>query len=183
MYKYTLIIIVIILLFILWFYRKPANIYLLNNYNKIYSPAYGRIIKIQKFNNNRIHIAIFLSPLDIHRQYIPINGRIKKIIKDYNGKYNIAYNEGKSRDNEKIITIMDTNYGELYIYQIAGFYVRRISNYMKVNDNVITGNELGMIHFGSRVDLIIPNGNLFTINVNEGDYMNGINSIIGYYNK
>ena len=183
MYNYAiLIILIIILLFILWFYRKPYIIKIINNTNKIYSPCYGRIIKIQNLNYGRIHIAIFLSPFDIHRQYIPINGRIKNIIRDYNGKFNLAYNEGKSRDNEKIITIIDTKYGELYIYQIAGFYVRRISNNLEINNEVITGKEMGMIHFGSRVDLIIPNKELFNICVKEGDYMDGIYSIIGYYN-
>jgi phosphatidylserine decarboxylase len=67
------------------------------------------------------------------------------------------------------------------IYQIAGKMVRRISNYMTIGQVVNTGEPMGIIHFGSRVDIIIPNVSLFKLLVKEGDYMRGLDSKIGYY--
>jgi phosphatidylserine decarboxylase len=179
--KLIITIAIIILLLLLWFYRHPLNRNIFKNRNIIYSPAYGRILKVQYLKGDKIHIAIFLSPYDIHRQYIPISGRVKKILYDRTGKFNIAYKFNKSNKNEKFITILDTDRGDVIIYQIAGILVRRISNYMRVGEYVDTGVEMGIIHFGSRVDITIPNASSFNLLVNEGEYMRGINSKIGYY--
>ena len=176
-----IILLSIILLLLLWFYRKPLNRTIFVNRDILYSPAYGKILKIQNLIGNKIHIAIFLSPLDIHRQYIPINGKIKDIVYDNTGKFKIAYHFNKSDLNEKYITVLETKYGDMEIYQIAGLLVRRINNYMKIGENVNTGVEMGIIHFGSRVDVILPEASLFKLLVNEGERVNGINSKLGYY--
>jgi phosphatidylserine decarboxylase len=152
-----------------------------SNEDIVYSPAYGKIMKIQYLQGNKLHIAIFLSPIDIHRQYIPIDGYIKDIQYDRTGKFALAYKANKSDDNEKYITTLSTKYGDIKIYQIAGKLVRRISNYMKIGTEVSTGEQIGIIHFGSRVDIIIPNVSLFKLLVKEGEYMRGLDSKLGYY--
>jgi len=176
-----LILIVILILFILWFHRYPMDMRIFDNDDIVYSPAYGRIMKIQYLEGNKLHIAIYLSPTDIHRQYIPINGKIVGKTYDKTGKFALAYKANKSDDNEKYITELETKYGEMKIYQIAGKMVRRISNYMTIGQVVNTGEPMGIIHFGSRVDIIIPNVSLFKLLVKEGDYMKGLDSKIGYY--
>ena len=183
MYEVIITLVLILLVFILWFYRHPQNIVRFNNNKIVYSPAYGKIIKIGNLNDKNLLIAIFLSPYDIHRQYIPIDGIIRNIKYDNTGKFEIAYNYNKSKDNEKMITDIETDHGIMRIYQIAGKIARRITNNLTVGDNVITGDEIGIIHLGSRVDIIIPQSNMFKLLVKEGDYIKGIGSKIGYYIK
>jgi len=181
MIRIILLVVIIIVIFILWFHRHPMNINIFNNDNIVYSPAYGKIMKIQYLQGNNLHIAIYLSPNDIHRQYVPIDGYISDIKYDRTGIFELAYHENKSNKNEKYITELHTKYGKMLIYQIAGKFVRRISNYMKIGTYVNTGTEIGIIHFGSRVDIIIPLASQFKLLVKEGEYMRGINTRLGYY--
>ena len=67
------------------------------------------------------------------------------------------------------------------MYQIAGFIIRRIDTYVQKGDQEISGNIIGLIKFGSRVDLIIPQASQFQLKVREGEYINGSESIIGEY--
>lgn len=177
--KYYKYIGLIFIFFLFYFYRKPNHSIYLNNFNKVFSPAYGRVMEIRERKDN-IYIAIFLSPFDIHYQFIPINGEIIDYKYDNNGKFELAYNLNKSKYNEKTITKLKNMRGIFYIYQIAGFLVRRIENYKKINDKVKTGQTLGLIHFGSRVDLIVPKKD-FILKIKKNQYLNGPDSIIGIY--
>lgn len=168
------------LLIILYFYRCPYQNIIKNNYDIIYSPAYGRIMEVKR-KNNKLFIAIFLSPFDVHYQFAPVSGKIKNIIYDNNGHYELAYDLNKSKNNEKVIYTIDNPNGDIIVYQIAGYMVRRITPMVQIHDNIDTGNILGLIHFGSRVDLIIPVQN-FNLLVKKGDYLRGSHSIIGTFN-
>ncbi len=170
----------LLLTFIAWFYRYP-NKTIMSCDNRVYSPAFGRIMDISPLESNRLHIAIFLSPLDIHYKFFPVCGIITKIIKDSTGKFELANNLNKSRDNEKVITSISTKCGIIDVYQIAGKLVRRIKNKNLVGSYVRTGEDLGMIQFGSRVDIIIPNSDKFVIKVKKGDYVKGTLTILGEY--
>lgn len=174
--------IIIIALFYFFFYRYPTPIIRKNNQDKVYSPGFGKIMKIIKQNDNTLFIAIFLSPLDVHYQYYPISGTIKDLKYDHTGNFNLAYELNKSNNNEKIITTISNKHGNFIIYQIAGYLVRRITQYGKVNQQIDSGEPLGLIHFGSRVDIIIPNASQFNLQVKEGQYMYGFKSLLGYYN-
>ena len=175
-----LIILLILICFLLFFYRYP-NVKKIKSFDKVMSPAYGRVMKIIE-NKRNIYVAIFLSPFDIHYQFSPISGEIKKITYDNNGKFELAYNFNKSKDNEKFIYEIENKRGIFKLYQIAGFLVRRITSFREVNDKVDIGDNIGLIHFGSRVDLIIPieNKDNFVLKIKEGDYLRTTN-IIGYY--
>ena len=165
--------------FIMYFYRKPSQ-EISSSTDTVHSPAYGKIMDIKK-EHDRIYIAIFLSPLDVHYQYAPVAGKITDIKYDSTGKFNLAYELNKSNDNEKAIYTIKNDKGKFTVYQIAGFLVRRISVYKEKADDVNIGDTLGLIHFGSRVDLLIENVKDFELLVKEGDYMNGSHSIIGKY--
>lgn len=152
----------ILLLLVVNFYRKPLIQRIRpNNTKEVYFPAFGTVKKVEKIDGNRLFIAIFLSPLDIHYQYMPVKGVIRSIEHDDEGVYHLAFDMEKSRFNEKMIYTIETKHGEMLLYQIAGFLVRRIVTDVKVNQEVETGEQVGMIKFGSRVDLILPNADQF----------------------
>ena len=113
----------------------------------------------------------------------PCNGRVVSVRYDATGKFELAYNETKSRENEKAIITLDTNIGIVKVYQIAGKLVRCIDTYNKEGDRVVSGNLIGMIKLGSRVDLILPNASHFQLKVKEGIRVNGSSTIIGSYDN
>ena len=178
------VIFVILLFCIIYFYRYPFWIGTPMDYsdnNKVFSPAFGTIMNIKKEDNGDYFIAIFLSPLDIHYQFSPVSGSITDIKYDPTGKFELAYDLNKSRDNEKSIFTIENSYGKFKVYQIAGKLVRRISRFRKIGDDVKTGQVLGLIHFGSRVDIIIPNrDNRFTPLVRVDEKVNA-NTPLGYF--
>jgi phosphatidylserine decarboxylase len=176
---------IIFILFIIYFHRHPKIIIpSIDNYT-ILSPAYGTIKKIEN-KDNYTHVIIFLSPLDVHVQYYPIRGKVINQEHDMNGKFHLAFQLNKSDQNEKVITTIKPtiNINNIIIQQIAGFVARRISTTIKNLQNngidIEPGNKLGMIHLGSRVDLILPSNNLQLL-VKENQYVNGPYTQIGYY--
>jgi phosphatidylserine decarboxylase len=176
---------ILILLFILFFFRHPyINIPYIDD-NVILSPAYGTI-KYIKIKDDYTHIIIFLSPLDVHVQYYPIRGSVINQYHDFSRKFHLAFKLNKSNLNEKIITTIkpNINIDNIIVQQIAGFLVRRISTKIKniPSDGVTVepGNKLGMIYFGSRVDLILPTKNLnLLVTVNQK--VKGPYTKIGFY--
>jgi phosphatidylserine decarboxylase len=181
--NFVLISICLIISFLLFFYRYPfwlKQVININN-NFVYSPAFGKIMTITKEKNGDVFIAIFLSPLDVHYQFSPIDGHITQLDYDANGKFELSYNLNKSKDNEKSIYTIESSRGTFKVFQIAGKLVRRITTFKKPQDNVKTGDPLGLIHFGSRVDIIIPNStDTFKINVQIGDRVNN-QTVLGMY--
>lgn len=178
---------IILILFIIYFHRHPIiNIPNIDNYT-ILSPAYGTIKKIQT-KDNYTHIIIFLSPLDVHVQYYPIRGKVIQQEHDMNGKFHLAFQLNKSDKNEKVITTIkpNININNIIVQQIAGFLVRRISTTIKniknTGNDIEPGHKLGMIHLGSRVDLLLPTYNL-NILVKENQYVYGPYTQIGFYKK
>lgn len=136
------------LLFLKFFFRKPKRI--TKEKNKIVSPCDGTVTKVD--GND---ISIFLSLLDVHWQYIPIKSKIKSI-ETIHGSNKMAILP-KSSHNSGIKVVFDTEYGDLSITQRVGYFVRRIQNNINVNDIVEQSNPYGIICFGSRVDIVLPN--------------------------
>jgi phosphatidylserine decarboxylase len=181
--KYIIIISIIIILLWIFFHRSPTYDIDSINDNIVYSPAFGKIMGINE-KDGYIHIAIFLSPLDVHIQYIPINGIVIDQKHDITGKFELAYDLNKSRENEKVITTIKPNINipNVYVYQIAGKLVRRIKSYInKYPRNVVSKQKLGIIRLGSRVDIMLPKEN-FKVIIKEGDRVNGPKTILGIYN-
>jgi phosphatidylserine decarboxylase len=71
MRKILILSLLVILIFLSWFYRFPSQNIIYNNEDKVYSPAYGKVMSIKDYENDSLYIAIFLSPLDIHYQFFP----------------------------------------------------------------------------------------------------------------
>ena len=173
----------IIIISLVYFYRYPFWIPIgYRSDNTVYSPAFWTIIDVRQMQEGHYFIAIFLSPFDIHYQFSPIEGKLIDIKYDETGQFNLAYDLNKSVQNEKAIyTIQHKRWGIFTIYQIAGKIVRRISIFRKKDDYVKSGELLGLIHFGSRVDIIIPNYyNNFYLDIRKGQKVN-MNTILGKY--
>ncbi len=147
-----LILLIIIKLFLLYFYRFP--VLKLDNLSPldILSPAYGHVNNIQ-YSKNKIIISIVLTIFDIHAQYIPYDGKIIKQ-KYVEGKHNML---GFNMDNnEKNSIMIGTDRGQIEVIQYAGMFVSKVSSFVRRGDKVERGQLYGFISFGSRVDIILP---------------------------
>jgi len=177
--KIVIITMILLLLILIFFYRGwNNNIEIQNNY--LYCPCEGKILNINE-NKKNIHISIFLNIHNIHVQYAPINGKIKEI-KYIKGTFKPAYFFEKSKYNERKITTIESEFGDIKLYQIAGQIARRIKVFKNIGDKINALEPFGLIKFGSRCDLIIPKNN-FILNKNlKINQKIRIGDIIGNYN-
>ena len=151
--------------------------------NEIISPADGKVVVIEEveekeyFNDRRIQISIFMSPLNVHANFNPVSG-IVKYAKYHAGLFLVAWHPKSSTDNERTTFVVEHPTGkEVMFRQIAGAVARRICYYIEPGDQVKAGEEYGFIKFGSRIDLLLP---LDTkINVEIGDKVKGRITKIG----
>ena len=145
-----------ILYVLIYFHRNPNRKF---NYSKniIVSPAEGKIQKIFELNDFKI-ISIFLNIFDVHVQYSPYYGKITNILYK-KGTFHPAYMFKKSSLNERQTIKINTKYGNIYVTQIAGLVAKNILKFVNKNDIISRGERLGMIRFGSRVDIAIPKNN------------------------
>jgi len=162
--KYILIILDIAAI-IFWglvisFFRYPI-FEVSKNPNQILSPADGKVVVIENttenefLNEKRIQVSIFMSPLNTHMNRYPISGKLK-YQKYHKGKYLVAWDPKSSTDNERNTIVIENERFTLLVRQIAGAVARRIKWYGKENEDVVQGEQLGFIKFGSRLDLFIP---------------------------
>ena len=156
------IISVISFFYIVRFFRHPHRVIHHPDDKTIYAPADGKIVVIEEveereyLKEKRIQVSIFMSPLDIHVNWIPIKG-IVSYFKYHKGKHLVAFAPKSSEVNERTTTVIKTaNNVEILMRQIAGAVARRIVYYAKVGTEFKQGDELGFIKFGSRVDVFLP---------------------------
>ena len=168
---YFLFCLLLIILFILiLFYRYKPHTKRYEN-NVIVSPAEG-VVCYLKQKQEYIIVSIYLNFLNSHTQIYPVNGIVLKQIYDNTGKFALANNIKKSNYNEKKIHIIQNmNKKIIKITQIAGFFARRIVSPDKVSKKVLAGEYLGMIKFGSRVDLEFE-GDISQIKIKKGQKIN-----------
>ena len=172
----------ILSIYIFYFFRDPNRIIPLDDF--IVSPADGTITYIGETNNpldiennNEVYtkVSIFLSIFDVHVNRMPIEGTIKEI-KYIPGKFINATLDKSSEQNEKnIIKISDGTYN-YFVVQIAGLIARRIVCNVNKNQDLKKGDRIGIIKFGSRVDLYLPKSN--KVLVSKGQKVIGGETII-----
>lgn len=149
------------ILFSLNFFRDPERNTPQED-NIVVSPADGKVLFVKKVNANKYineegtQISIFMSPLNVHVNRIPINGKIE-FIEYIEGKYIAAFEDKASEENERSEFGMKSKYGKVFFTQVAGFVARRIVYNLKIGDDVTMGERFGMIKFGSRVDVVVNN--------------------------
>ncbi len=132
------------------------------------SPADGTVKKV---NGNTVEI--FMGPFDCHINRSPLSGKVISI-EHTPGKFKPAFREW--RKNERRRTLIKTEEGDLEIVQIAGWFARRIVSFISEGENVERGQKIGMIIFGSRVHVTLPEG--YEVMVREGDKVYAGKSVI-----
>ena len=150
----------VILLLTLNFFRDPER-KTPTQKGIIVTPADGKVIVVkQNISNSFVgencnQISIFMSPLNVHVNRIPISGKVEHL-KYHEGKFIAAFEDKASENNERMETGIVSDGDKILFTQIAGFLARRIVNGLKVGDNVTIGKRFGMIKFGSRLDVFVP---------------------------
>jgi len=174
---------ILITLFIIWFFRDPER----EAHTKdttILSPADGTIVEIKKIeaedspiNEKSIKVGIFMSVFNVHVNRIPVAGTIEKIIY-FPGKFLSADLNKASLNNERNMVIMKSSVGKTIAFvQVAGLIARRIVCKLQEGQSVKTGERFGLIRFGSRVDIYLPEGS--ELLVRGGDIVRAGKTCIG----
>ena len=166
------------------FFRVPYRI--VNKVdNGVLAPADGTILSVgpafeyEYFKDERIKISIFMSINNVHVNSYPIDGTIE-YTSYHPGKYVLAKLPKSSVDNEHNTIVVARNEQEKVLFrQIAGFIARRIISYPEVGDVVKQGDEVGMIKFGSRVDVFLPLD--AQVVVSKGDKMVSKKTVLAYF--
>ncbi len=175
----------LLLLFSLYFFRDP-NRQSPEEENIVLSPADGKVLFVKEviddkyINEKAKQVSIFMSPLNVHVNRIPVTGKIE-YLKYYSGKYIAAFEDKASALNERAEFGIQGKYGKVFFTQVAGFIARRIIYEIKINDIVKAGNRFGMIKFGSRVDVVVPLN--WQEKVKAGDKVLGGKSVLFEYMK
>jgi len=137
----------------LWFFRDPEREI---TEGRVISPADGVVQSIMPWKDGRVRVAIFMSPLNVHVNRAPLAGTVTSV-EHIPGGYVPAFNK-ESEDNERVIWHFDTELGDIEVVQIAGAVARRIVPYVPRGCKVEQGERIGLIRFGSRVDVYLPAG-------------------------
>jgi phosphatidylserine decarboxylase len=160
--------------FVAFFFRNPART-IPKDPSIIVSPADGKVVKIDRVGSVT-KVSIFLSLFNVHVNRSPIAGNIEAL--DYRkGKFKAAYNHAASVENERNTIMVSNGRINLVFIQIAGVVARRIVFWKRIGDRVEKGDLVGLIRFGSRVDILFPAGTEVTVAV--GDRVRGGSSPIG----
>jgi phosphatidylserine decarboxylase len=152
----------VLALFVLWFFRDPDR-RIPAEPGAVLAPGEGRVIVVEEADEptwmaGRCRkISIFLSVFDVHVQRAPVAGRVgHKVYRP--GAFAVAWLDKASDDNEQASVGLTTAHGRVLVRQIAGLVARRIVTYPVEGQAVALGERIGLIRFGSRVDLFIPLG-------------------------
>lgn len=145
----------ILLIFTAAFFRDPER-HFPGKEDILTSPADGRIVKVNA-DGDRLTISVFMSVFNVHVNRSPVCGRV--LGTRYNpGKFMAAWSDKASMDNEQVSIFMETSRGPIEIVLIAGLVARRIVCWARGEKSVTRGERVGLIRFGSRVDLHLPAG-------------------------
>ena len=158
-------------LFIISFFRVPKRVLTIDN-AKIVAPADGKVVVIEEtmdeeyFKDKRLQISIFMSPANVHQNLNPVKGEV--VYSQYHkGKYLVAWDPKSSTQNERHTVVIQNANAPVLVKQIAGAVARRIVNYLKPGQKVQQGAELGLIKFGSRVDVLLPPETKIHVQLNQ----------------
>ena len=160
-------------LLMLNFYRCPIRYFSGDTDKVVVAPADGKIVVIEEveendyFHDKRLMISIFMSPLNVHANWFPVDGKVKSV-EHFNGNYHKAWLPKASEENEHADIMIETPDGqEVLVRQIAGAMARRIVTYAKEGEECYIDEHLGFIKLGSRVDVYLPMTARATVTMNQ----------------
>jgi phosphatidylserine decarboxylase len=165
--------------FFLWFFRDPERA-IPADVGAVVSPGDGKVTDVSPVtagSDKLTRISIFLSVFNVHVNRSPISGTIREI-RYQRGLYLNAMNEASAEQNEQNIVTVEGEGQKVVFKQIAGLLARRIVFYPKLGDRLERGQRVGLIKFGSRVDVLVDGS--ARVNVNVGDRVKGGASVLAY---
>ena len=152
----------VIYLLMVNFFRSPKRIFPGDVENVIVAPADGKVVVIEKvfepdhFKDERMQISIFMSPMNVHANWYPVDGVITRV-EHQKGKFHKAWLPKASTENERSLVVIKTDDDrEILVRQIAGAMACRIVTYAAAGEECFIDQHMGFIKFGSRVDLYLP---------------------------
>jgi phosphatidylserine decarboxylase len=173
-------ILVFLAVFVFYFFRDPERIIPIDP-AAVVSPADGRVVVVtDEENAGRAgkRISIFLAIWNVHVNRSPAAGTITTM-KYSPGKFSAAMRECASTDNEQNVISLATDAGDLTFKQIAGLIARRVVCWKKAGDRVARGERIGLVRFGSRADLWLPQDSKLLVKV--GDHVKGGSSVVALW--
>ena len=171
------VVLLVLCVFVAFFFRDPERS-IPEDPRVIVSPADGKVIRLDREGEGS-KLSIFLSLFDVHINRAPIDGTL--IQRDHKpGKFKVAYDERASVENEQL-TITIAGERKLTFSLVAGMIARRIRVWTSEGSQVQKGDKIGLIRFGSRVDIVLPPE--CEIVVGKGDRVYGGSSVIAYWKE
>lgn len=167
--------------FIAFFFRNPKRV-IPDTPGALVSPADGKIVGIDQVevaghSEPYTKVSIFLSIFNVHINRSPLAGKVESL--DYTpGKFLAAFNGKASSDNEQTAIRITGTEGSIIVKQIAGLIARRIVCWIKPGNQLEKGERIGLIRFGSRVELFVPEKLVSKVKINMGDMVKGGETII-----
>jgi phosphatidylserine decarboxylase len=163
---------IVFFVLILQFFRNPKR-HTKANDKHVIAPVDGKVVVIEEvfekevFNDKRIQVSVFMSPINVHVTRYPIAGKV--IFSKYHpGKYLVAWHPKSSEEDERTtIVVENPTFGKVLYRQIAGAMAKRIVNYAKIGETVKQGADSGFIKFGSRVDVFLPLNSDIKVKLNQ----------------
>ncbi len=170
---------VLLAAFLLWFFRDPERV-IPQDVGAVVSPGDGKVTEVAAVNTGQgrqLRISIFLSVFNVHVNRSPIAGVIRDV-RYQRGQYLNAMNAASAELNEQNVVTVEGGGQKVIFKQIAGLLARRIVFYPKVGDRLERGQRVGLIKFGSRVDVLLDAS--ARANVKVGDRVRGGASVLAY---
>jgi phosphatidylserine decarboxylase len=182
-YEFIAVLCLVLTGFVSYFFRDPERI-IPDAEDAVVSPADGKVILVEKiFDDRFVHehvykVSIFMSIFDVHVNRLPFAGEVEKI--QYGaGSFYAANTDQGGLANEHCAVILSTAKNLSYaVVQVAGLIARRIVCWVEKGDSVERGNRFGLIRFGSRVDIYLPQQ--VQLEVRSGQRVRAGETIIGY---
>jgi phosphatidylserine decarboxylase len=168
---------VLLAMFFLWFFRDPSRT-VPTGAGLIVSPADGKVEEaewIETTAGGRLRVTIFLNVFDVHVNRVPVGGTVE-LVEFREGQFLNAMRPESSIHNEQTLITINTGEYSVSFKQIAGLLARRIVCNLKVGDRVERGQRMGLIKFGSRVDVLLPPEARLAVKV--GDRVKGGSSVL-----
>jgi len=167
-------------IFVLNFFRDPDRP-IPRTPAALVAPADGRVVQITEetiAGRTARRVSIFMSPLDVHVNRSPVAGTVKEVVYR-KGAFHIASRHQASVENEQNSVTIEGEQGTVVVRQIAGVLARRIVFWKRPGDTLERGERMGMIKFGSRVDLVVDSQ--VDLRVKVGDHVRAGSSIVGLF--
>ena len=155
------------------FYRCPIRIFDGETEGVVVAPADGNVVVLEEveeneyFRDRRLMVSIFMSPFNVHANWIPVDGTVK-LVEHQDGNFHRAWLPKASEENERSTVVITTPDGaDILVRQVAGAMARRIVTYAQEGEDCYIDEHLGFIKLGSRVDVYLPIGSEVLVKLNQ----------------